>query len=182
MTTIECDLPAIFATEISRIIQKKLDLHARLQLYGAPRVCVTVPISLDFNGITLRDRVLWDSAHCAGHEVEDFAQLTIAELSLSDAFVAPFAFTIRQKIFHEQFRLVTEFQRDKDGVVVPNEFSGEVSQRTGNALTINGPIITPAAAANNISDSMIINVTALTESNPELKIKASKISTPDVIS
>ena len=181
LTSIECDLPAVFATEIAAIIQRKIDQHARLKEYGAPRVCVNVPIALEFNGVTLRDRVIWDSAHCCGCEIEEFSQACIAELSLASAFIAPFAFTIRNKIFHEQMRVLNEFLKGNTDSAPKNEFSGPITTRTGPSLTLNGPIITPAAAANNISDSTIVNLSSLAETNSDLQQKPSKIVAPNVL-
>ena len=117
---------------------------------------------MTFNGLTLKDNLLWSTEAVQRDEPEEFARLTVEELSLSDAFLQPIAFAIREQVFLFQCKLL----EGKEIPKVPTTTCGKNGSGKDTLLRSDdeklewGPMLLPAATAKLIAGSTLVNCSA----------------------
>ena len=112
---------------------------------------------MTFGGLTLRDNLLWGTDAVARGEPEDFARQTVADLALSDAFVQPIAFSIREQVFLYQLS-VTEHRENAAAPLAPVAPAAPLFRSDDEKIEW-GPLLSPAATAKLIAGSTLVNCT-----------------------
>ena len=113
-----------------------------------------------FNGLTLKDNFLWSTEAVNRDEPEEFAKQTVEELALSDAFLQPIAFAIREQVFLYQLSFL---DAKESGAASEKEKPVMKEPKCGNLLRSDeeklewGPLLLPAATAKLIAGSALIN-------------------------